>query len=163
MKGFTLLETMVAVSILAAISVGSLTLISKSMQSASLSQNRLIASYLAQEGIELARNVRDSNWADNMYPVSVNWDDDLPDCVNCEMDYTNNVLANAITEAGDPYLKLDSNSFYNYSSGTNTIFKRHITLSSISAEQKQVVSEVVWKYKGKDYNLAVETFLYNWR
>ena len=159
MKGFTLLETIVSVSVLAAIAVGSLTLISKSMQSAFISQNRLAASYLAQEGIELVRNVRDSNWEDNNYPVSVNWDDGLPNCAKCEMDYTTNVLA----DGGDPFLKLDSDNFYNYSSGTDTIFKRRISVSSISARQKQVTAEVMWNYKGKNYDLAIETFLYNWQ
>lgn len=159
MKGFTLLETIVSVSILAAIAVGSLTLVSKSMQSVSISQNRLIASYLAQEGIELARNIRDGNWKDNNYPVSVNWDDGMPNCNNCEMDYTMNALA----DAGDPFLKLDSNNFYNYSSGTNTIFKRRISVSSVSSRQKQVTSKIVWKYRRKDYNLAVKAFLYNWQ
>lgn len=162
------METIVSVSVLAAIAVGSLTLISKSMQSVSVSQNRLIASYLAQEGIELVRNVRDSNWDDSNYPASVNWDDGLPDCADCEMDYTMNVLADATIENGDPYLKLDSDNFYFYplsscGSCVDTIFKRHITVDSISAEQKKVTSEVVWEYQGRDYNLVLETFLYNWQ
>lgn len=159
MKGFTLLETIISVSILAAMVVGSLALISKSTQSVYLSQNKLIASYLAQEGIEIVRNVRDGNWKNGN-----DWDEDLLDCVNCEMDYTMNVLADETMEGGDPYLKLENN-FYNYSSGVdkNTIFKRHISVSSVSGEQKQVISEIVWQYRGVDYDLAVTAFLYIWQ
>ena len=159
LTGFTLLETIISVAILAAMVVGSLTLISKSMQSAFISQNRLIASYLAQEGIELVRNVRDSNWEDDDYPVSVDWDDDLPDCENCEMDYTTNVLA----DGGDPFLKLDSDNFYNYSLGADTIFRRRISLKTIFDRQKQVIVEIIWQYQGSDHNLAVTAFLYNWQ
>ncbi|OWK26696.1 MAG: hypothetical protein US76_02650 [Parcubacteria group bacterium GW2011_GWA2_38_13b] len=159
MKGFTLLETIISVAILAAMVVGSLTLISKSMQSVSMSQNRLVASYLAQEGMEIVRNVRDNNWKNVNYPSLTNWDENLPDCENCEMDYTTNVLA----DGGDPFLRLDLSNFYNYSSGVDTIFKRRISLETISDRQKQVIVEIIWQYKGSDHNLAVTAFLYNWQ
>jgi len=47
-KGFTLLETFVALSILTFVVIGPLTLASYSIRSASLSQNQLTAFYLAQ-------------------------------------------------------------------------------------------------------------------
>lgn len=158
MKGFTLIETIFSVSILAAIAVGSLTLVSKSVQSVSVSQNRLIASYLAQEGIEIIRNIRDGNWEDEDYPIIIDWDNGLSNCADCEIDYTMNSLA----DGGDPFLKLDSDNFYNYSSGSDTIFQRRISVSSVSEQQKRVIAEIAWKYRGNDYSLAVETVLYNW-
>ena len=59
--GFTLVESLVAVSILLAVTVGPVALVGKSLFSASFSRNDLIAYNLAQEGIELVRTIRDNN------------------------------------------------------------------------------------------------------
>ena len=159
-KGFTLLETIIAVAILATGIVASLTLVSKSIRSVSVSQNRLVASYLAQEGLELVRNARDNNWKDSNYPTSVNWDDGWSDCTDCEIDYT----VNTVSDIGDPVLKLDTSNFYNYTSGTDTIFKRRVTVVTIVAnEQKQIISEVAWIDRGNNYSMSVEGYLYNWQ
>ena len=61
MRGFTLIETVVAVAILIAAIVGPVTLIAHSLFSASFSRNDLIGTNLAQEGIEFFRAVRDNN------------------------------------------------------------------------------------------------------
>ncbi len=153
-NGFTLLETIIAVAILATAIVASLALISKSIQSVSISQNRLIASYLSHEGIEIVRNIRDNNWKNGRA-----WDEGWTDCANCEIDYTLNTLA----DGGDPFLKIDNTNFYNYNSGTDTKFKRRITVSSVNANQKRIISQVVWDDRGKNFSAEVEGFFYNWQ
>lgn len=60
-NGFTLVETIVAFGLLLAALVGPVSLITQGLAGASASKNKLIASHLAQEGIELARAVRDNN------------------------------------------------------------------------------------------------------
>ena len=60
-NGFTLLETVVAVSVILAIMVGSIALIGHVLWSQSFSRNDLTAYGLAQEGIELVRAIRDNN------------------------------------------------------------------------------------------------------
>ena len=63
--GFTLIEVLVALAILTvAISPLLVTAVS-SLRVSALIQNNLIASNLAQEGIEIIRNIRDTNWASN--------------------------------------------------------------------------------------------------
>jgi len=59
--GFTLLETLAAVSVLTFAIVGPLTLAYYSIRSSSVSQNQLTAFYLAQEAIEYIKNLRDNN------------------------------------------------------------------------------------------------------
>lgn len=58
--GFTLIESMVAISILFLAITGPLTLMNQSIISSRIARDRVRATYLAQEGVELARNFRDN-------------------------------------------------------------------------------------------------------
>lgn len=60
-KGFTLIETLIAVLILATAIVGPLTIASKGLQTALIAKNQAIADYLAQDAVEYVRFARDSN------------------------------------------------------------------------------------------------------
>jgi prepilin-type N-terminal cleavage/methylation domain-containing protein len=60
-NGFTLIETMVAISLLMMALVPPMSLASQSLVSAYYSRNQITAFYLAQEGIEVVRSVRDGN------------------------------------------------------------------------------------------------------
>src|SRR5258708_2821268 len=60
-RGFTLLETMVAVTLLAVAIVAPMQLTAQSLASAYYARDEVTAFYLAQEGIEAVRNVRDNN------------------------------------------------------------------------------------------------------
>ncbi len=60
-NGFTLLETLVAVSLLMLSIVGPLTIAQKSVKTSTYTKNRTTAYYLAQDAMEFLRNVRDTN------------------------------------------------------------------------------------------------------
>ena len=62
MKGFTLLETLVAVAILTLAVSGPLYVANRALVAAQNSQSQLTASYLAQEGIEYVRTMRDHQY-----------------------------------------------------------------------------------------------------
>ena len=61
-QGFSLAEVVIVIFILAVVLVGVLNLISRTFTHTDFVATKLTASYLAQEGIELVRNLRDSNW-----------------------------------------------------------------------------------------------------
>ncbi len=64
--GFTLIETIIAVVVLASSFVAGEYFLMTSLSTNQKSKSRFIATYLAQECLELARNVRDSSWQQQM-------------------------------------------------------------------------------------------------
>lgn len=64
--GFTLVETLVVMVILATVMMAASGLASTVVQSAAKNQARVQAIYLTQECTELLRNVRDSSWRQNL-------------------------------------------------------------------------------------------------
>lgn len=59
--GFTVIESLVAISILLLAVSGSFAAAQSSLQSSNFVKNRVTAYYLAQEGIEYIRHLRDNN------------------------------------------------------------------------------------------------------
>ncbi len=64
-SGFTVIETLVAISILLLCVVGPMEIAAKSLNSAYYAKDQITAYYLAQEGIEKIRNIRDQIYLNN--------------------------------------------------------------------------------------------------
>lgn len=60
-SGFTIVETLVAITILMIAIAGPLTIAQKGLLASSYARDQMIASFLAQDGLEYAKNVRDNN------------------------------------------------------------------------------------------------------
>jgi len=58
-KAFTLIEALVAISILMIAIASPMTLVQKSLSTATLSKDQMIAAFLAQDAIEAVKNIRD--------------------------------------------------------------------------------------------------------
>lgn len=69
-KGFTLVETLVAIAILSISILGTFTAVQKGLQSSSFSKDQITAFYLVQEAMEYIRNVRDKNALVSLSAVS---------------------------------------------------------------------------------------------
>lgn len=153
-KGFTLLEVIIAIFILTVGIAGAYTLITQTISSAAISEERLIAAYLAQEGIEIGRNIRDGNWLEG-----ATWNTGLTGCsTGCEADFDDSSLVASASR----YLKIDGG-FYNYDSGTNTKFKRKITIIPEGTDILKVSVLVEWQERGRTHQLSAQENLYNWR
>jgi len=157
--GFTLIEILVATTLITVGIVGFYAAITRVTSITLFSPSRFVASRLAQEGIELVSNIRDTNWVKG----TANWDDGLTDCSSgCEIDYNDSVFTNW-TEPGR-YLKIDSNGFYNYDNGDDSKFKRKITITHINPDEIKVKVQITWPGKGSSLEvLEVEEHLYNWK
>ncbi len=157
-KGFTLLEIMIAIAILIVGIVGISIVFSRISILTSGISNRLVAAYLAQEGIEIVRNIRDTNWVEGIG----DWDYGLTTCSGgCEADYNDEELSSY----GGNYLNIDSDNFYSYSVGTETKYKRKITITSPGDPEGDVLKVSVlieWSEKGEDYDFEAEEYIYDY-
>ncbi|NBV76697.1 prepilin-type N-terminal cleavage/methylation domain-containing protein [bacterium] len=66
-RGFTLIETLVAVMILSLALIGPMALVARSVATSFYSRDQVVAFFLAQEALESIRNARDNNILSNAY------------------------------------------------------------------------------------------------
>ena len=71
LAGFTLVEALVAISILMIAIASPMTLAQKGLSTATLSKDQMIASFLAQDAIESVKNIRDQTAVSQSLPA--NW------------------------------------------------------------------------------------------
>lgn len=73
-KGFTLVETLVAVSIFSISILGLLVVLTQGIADTGYAKKKMMAGYLAQEGIEYVRNMRDTSVLYNATSPQAGWD-----------------------------------------------------------------------------------------
>ena len=152
-KGFTLIETLVAVMILATAIAGPLSIASRALNNSLVAKDQIIAFFLAQDAVEYVRFVRDTNtlsgadWITGQGGTSAGID--LSPCVasvnanGCYVDSTmavvgyGDVPTACDSGSGCPVLSYDNgNSRYTYNSGGSnvvpSIFTRQIVLTQIN-------------------------------
>lgn len=149
-KGFSIGEILLSLFILSFVLVLMTNLLVKSILHSTDSRDRIVASQLAQEGVELVRNVRDNNWANGDGMCSAGFpNNDNNKCV-IDRDDAGSVCNN--TPPVDFYdLKIDSESFFSHNNGTATKFKRKIEIdyngascNAAGTTQVTITSMVVW-------------------
>ena len=152
-KAFSLIGVIVTIFIVSVGLMGVLGLSDTSLKGAALSENRLIASGLAQEGIEIIKNIRKSN---------MEWDDWHSSVV--DGNYRVQYDSSSLMVFSETPLKLNlASGLYQYDSGNNSIFYRKVALTKISDHEVKVVVEVKWLLKGAQRVLTVEDRLWNWK
>ncbi|MGB9743398.1 MAG: type IV pilus modification PilV family protein [Minisyncoccales bacterium] len=132
-NGFSLIELVLAIFILTMAVFSSFALIQRITSFAFASQNKLTAYYLAQEGIENARNIRDNNWL-----KGEGWTTGLP--TTTEPLVENNLL--------DKF--------------TRTTTANLTEDGYLQVKYLQVKVVVSWTEHGLPQQIAVLTNLYNW-
>jgi len=151
--GFTLLETIIAISILSIGVLGVVGLITTSTRALGITKNQAIAANLAQEGVEIVRSVRDTNWIEGEQ-----YNEGLEPGEYC-VDY----LSMQLDACGDFNLRWDGTG-YSHSAGENTPFERRIQIINSTDEQAviflEVQSTVSW---GDSHSINITSHLYDWR
>ncbi|MDP2736924.1 MAG: hypothetical protein Q8O59_04080 [bacterium] len=169
-SGISILEVVVAMMIITMGMVGVLSLVIQNVEAQYINKNVLMASGLAQEGLELVRNIRDLNW---LIPGN-NWklgagagaNTDIIQDGTYTIDYQGNSgineAVNLISDAG-ARLYIDNNGLYTHTAtATSTSFYRLITVVD-KTDYLDVKATIRWKDGTQDHNYTAETFLYNWR
>lgn len=157
-KGFTLIEAMVGIVMLVSTSVGVINIARGGIILGGLSREHLIAAYLAQEPIEVLRNLRDSNRA--------GWLTAIDPCVApkvCRIDTS--VMPPTITECvggSCPQLQLNSIGRYGYGSGTAR-FIRNTTIQiplPTNSDEGRVTVTMMWNDHGTTKTFVAESNLF---
>ena len=131
--GFSLIEVLVTLLVLTISITGVTFLMAKNIAGVQNSKNQIIASMLAQEGIELVRNLKDNK-------------ETIVNCSNCRI----NMLSTNVEPVSDKKLYL-SNNFYRHGSGTSTKFYRRVDVSIAlvgTTNEIKVTSYVTWNNVG---------------
>ena len=167
-NAFTLVEVLVAISILIIGILSGLVLVTRALYNVAVIKDRLTASFLAQEGIELTRQIRDSNFLRILNGESINWNNGLSTgsyYIKSNVEGDGPILLVPVDDSSEvPNFFYDKNlQIYNYTDGELTNFNREIRITNITSNDEiRVESIMKWKTKSIDFNLTVEDHLYNW-
>lgn len=175
-RGFTLIETMVAITLLAVALVGPFVAVQNAVQSSYVARDQLVASQLAQEGVEYIRSIRDNN-----YHASRAWLDGFSGAARdacfgsghsgyCAVDPTqgdfHTTAAGMLEYAGTsslPFLYISDGGLYNQQDlGTPSRFKRLVRIYNVSDTEILVTVQVVWSTGSKSYSVMVVDNLHDW-
>lgn len=184
--GFSLVETLVAISILLIVIVGPMTLSMRAAKSASFASEQVQAYFLAQEGIELAQKSRDDLLLRNfLVPTNANYINNpwarftstaasgaFANCfqtTGCGLYWVESNMTVGTTSCATAanclvYRRTGGDSrFTNVSAGnTATLYTRTIRFTNASPGVR-VVSEVTWRTGSlvAPQRVQLETYLYN--
>lgn len=157
-KGFTLLEMLISLLVIVVGVLGVFMAVARYSQNTQQEKENLVASYLCQEGVEIVKNIRDSNWVSGAA-----WDAGLTGCADgCEADLQSTALTTWSGDGRNLYIE-GATGFYKYiaspaSGDTETPYTRRINIAAGTSELAITVI-VYWS----DHTMTVKENIYNWR
>ncbi|MFZ2831898.1 MAG: prepilin-type N-terminal cleavage/methylation domain-containing protein [Minisyncoccia bacterium] len=170
-EGFTLVETLVAIAILLIAVVGPISLIGNAIHNLYYAKDEMIAINLAQEGIEVVRQKRDSNllsntaWDTGFAPVAGGAVKDyIVDATTGTLTACTIVTPCGVTQT--PVYLDTTTGFYKQASTPpvgpiKTQFSRRISVSGIGNE-RAVTTTVIWKTGGTNGTVSVSENIFKW-
>lgn len=160
--GFTLIETLVAISILLIALTAPLTIASRGLSSAYFARDQITAFYLAQDAVEYIRNTRDQNVL-----TGSGWLSGIPDTDGAlfTVDTTDGDMALCPVSGCDPLLYNSTTNFYSYGdpSGTESRFTRSVSIDTLSADEAVITVAVAWATGILNRTFSVKENILNWQ
>ena len=182
-RGFTLVETLVAISIFSMSIVALMSVLGSGISNTNYAKTKIIASYLAQEGIEYIRNMRDTYVLYTNINPSLTWNSFKSTLEPTPLSPTLCMKANGCFFNADSFPTITftacssatcSNGplFYDYSTGKynnssldkNSGFTRIIKMNTtgLGPNEVKISSTVSWTQGSGNYNITFSENLFNW-
>lgn len=174
-SGFTLVETLIAITVLLIAIVAPMTLAQEGILAARLAEDQIVAFYMAQEGVELVRNIRDENKYDGNPMLA----SPLDVCIvavdstepGCYIDATNvgpdaSFSTQSCSSGGCPVVRTDGTIYaYTAAGFENTKFTRNIRtwyVPGSSNDEMRVEVTVTWPFRQSTRTYTLRSNLTNW-
>jgi len=141
-KGFTLVETLVAISIFSMTIVAVMVVLGGGISDTNYAKTKMTASYLAQEGIEYVRNMRDSSYILADPDMQTGWSNFK-------------VAVDSVT-----FPKVNSN-FYPTDPDFSD-FTRTLRVDTVNTDELKISSTVTWTQKSGTFSITLTEELFNW-
>lgn len=169
-RAFTLVETLIAISIFSFSILGLLLVLGQGISDTGYAKQKIIAGYLAQEGIEYIRNMRDSYVLYTNTDSSLSWTNfynKITSCPNnapCQfIDDNNSNFEDSINSCTNGCKLYVDNGDYNYDSiGVDSGFTRNIKANIINSNEIKIISTVSWVQGSTTHDIILTENLFNW-
>lgn len=166
-RGFTLVETLIAISIFSVSVVSMMSVLGNGISDTNYAKKKIIAGYLAQEGIEYIRNMRDTYILYTTVPGN-SWNGfkaKLNPCNptnECRFDTVFSHDVSVCNNPNDCKLYVSNGSYTTNTSGTDSGFTRKIWMTTVGADEVKIYSAVSWVQGSGPVSITFSEDLFNW-
>lgn len=179
-EGFTLVETLIAISIFSLSIMAVIFVVSDDIADIGYAKKKVVASYLAKEGVEYIRNLRDAYVLYDPESGQAGWNnfrvkiDPCDTTTNSEKscyfvdedlfyDGTMTGISVNACEGSCPVLYKSPDGGYAYNiAGSVDGFRREIKTREISEDEIEITSEVYWNQESGVYSTSFSGVIFNW-
>jgi type II secretory pathway pseudopilin PulG len=154
-KGSVMIESLIAMTLIVVGLLGLFNLMSNSISRNSQAVHKIQAVYLAGEGIEVVKNILDTNYSTGNFNVK--------EGDNIRLSFFSTTTDTQINFP-DVFFDETEKKFYQSNIvGEKTVFKRNITITS-DIDKFFVISTVSWEEEnGKIFSVSLNDTFYKWR
>mgnify|MGYP001567717758 FL=1 len=164
-RGFTLVETLIAISIFTVSLLGIMSVLASGIADTNYAKRKMTATYLAQEGIEYIRNMRDTAVLYGSGNPWAQFKSDFSSCNNesnaCGLDMPPFNVSPSCSSGCKLYV--NNGGYDTDSSGDDSGFVRKIWADEITPnEEIKIFSKVEWTQGSGTKSVTFSENLYNW-
>ena len=162
-SGFSMIETIVAIGVILTGLISVMALLSQGFRSVRVASDRLVASNLTQEAIEVVINIRDTNWI-----ADQGWLTNIPFTTTGIVNY-NSTDVNIVAPSSF-CINLVGGVYIHGAPPCNTLFERHVEIidrnediDGNSVDYIEVRAIVEWTQGSITRTVTAVDHLYDWR
>jgi len=151
-NGFSFLEVMISIFLIVVGMLAAMALLTSGLRESIDSRSQITAGLLAQEGVEVVRNIRDNNWVASPSRLSfanLYFPPNNATGKNCIIDYSSSSITTCSRPLSEETLYLSGINYRITPPGNSTKFKRKIDIDYApdgngAANTATVTSMVIW-------------------